>query len=221
VLAVISLSIGYVLGYLWTAAALPLGHLLSCFSDTFTKQGVQLFYLYPAWAVSVSNPRRRLKTAGERVNYGCWGVRLWLSSWASTWDGGGITQQISQGLSRPSPVEFVRCNGWGRILTAALLLKLLCSSPVMANPLPCLDSSLACIRTLTEATIAQNSELLSLDQRYERRWTAILLAIADLLNLNPFRLVETLFGGSSSARSTCGLPIWKGAPATWFDGGTK
>jgi inner membrane protein len=46
------------------AIALPLGHLLSCFSDTFTKQGVQLFYPYPAWAISVSNPRRRLKTGG-------------------------------------------------------------------------------------------------------------------------------------------------------------
>ncbi|VEP15188.1 hypothetical protein H1P_3140002 [Hyella patelloides LEGE 07179] len=46
------------------AIALPLGHLLSCFSDTFTKQGVQLFYPDPAWAISVSNPRRRLKTGG-------------------------------------------------------------------------------------------------------------------------------------------------------------
>ncbi len=46
------------------AIALPLGHLLACFSDTFTKQGVQLFYPSPAWAISVSNPRRRLKTGG-------------------------------------------------------------------------------------------------------------------------------------------------------------
>ena len=45
--------------------ALPLGHLLACFSDTFTKQGVQLFYPEPVWAISVSNPRRRLKTGGE------------------------------------------------------------------------------------------------------------------------------------------------------------
>ena len=30
------------------AIALPLGHLIACFSDTFTKQGVQLFYPYPA-----------------------------------------------------------------------------------------------------------------------------------------------------------------------------
>ena len=46
------------------AIALPLGHLLACFSDTFTKKGVQLFYPNPAWAISVSNPRRRLKTGG-------------------------------------------------------------------------------------------------------------------------------------------------------------
>ena len=47
-----------------SAIALPLGHLLACFSDTFTKQGVQLFYPEPVWAISVSNPRRRLKTGG-------------------------------------------------------------------------------------------------------------------------------------------------------------
>ena len=44
--------------------ALPLGHLLACFSDTFTKQRVQLFYPEPVWAINVSNPRRRLKTCG-------------------------------------------------------------------------------------------------------------------------------------------------------------
>jgi inner membrane protein len=64
-IAVLSLSIGYYfLGNIWMAIALPLGHLLACFSDTFTLQGVQLFYPDPAWAVSVSNPRRRLKTGG-------------------------------------------------------------------------------------------------------------------------------------------------------------
>jgi inner membrane protein len=43
---------------------LPLGHLLSCFSDVFTKQGVQLFWPHPAWCISVSNPNRRLQTGG-------------------------------------------------------------------------------------------------------------------------------------------------------------
>jgi inner membrane protein len=97
-IAIISISIGYFLGDIKTAIALPLGHLLSCFSDTFTKQGVQLFYPYPAWAISVSNPRRRLKTggAGELWVLGvaiallCFGIYLA--------NGGGISQKVSQSL---------------------------------------------------------------------------------------------------------------------------
>jgi inner membrane protein len=45
-----------------TWLCLPLGHLLSCFSDVFTKQGVQFFWPHPAWCISVSNPHRRLET---------------------------------------------------------------------------------------------------------------------------------------------------------------
>jgi inner membrane protein len=97
-IAIVSISIGYFLGDIKTAIALPLGHLLSCFSDTFTKQGVQLFYPEPVWAISVSNPRRRLKTggAGELWVLGiaiallCFGI--YLSN------GGGITQKVSQNL---------------------------------------------------------------------------------------------------------------------------
>ncbi|MCG5062169.1 MAG: metal-dependent hydrolase [Limnoraphis sp. WC205] len=44
--------------------ALWLGHLISCFSDTFTKQGVQLFWPQPVWCVFGSNPHRRLTTGG-------------------------------------------------------------------------------------------------------------------------------------------------------------
>src|SRR4028118_363691 len=47
-----------------TWLCLPLGHLLSCFSDVFTKQGVQLYWPYPVWCISVSNPNRRLQTGG-------------------------------------------------------------------------------------------------------------------------------------------------------------
>jgi inner membrane protein len=98
VLAIASLTIGWKLGHLTEAIALPLGHLLACFSDTFTKQGVQLFYPYPAWAVSVSNPRRRLKTGGAG--------ELWVLALAIALlitgiyiaTGGGITQQVSQTL---------------------------------------------------------------------------------------------------------------------------
>jgi len=47
-----------------TWLCLPLGHFLSCFSDIFTKQGVQFFWPYPTWCISVSNPNRRLQTGG-------------------------------------------------------------------------------------------------------------------------------------------------------------
>jgi inner membrane protein len=47
-----------------TWLCLPLGHLISCFSDVFTKQGVQLFWPNPAWCISVSNPHKRLQTGG-------------------------------------------------------------------------------------------------------------------------------------------------------------
>src|SRR4028118_309535 len=47
-----------------TWLCLPLGHLLSCFSDVFTKQGVQLYWPHPVWCISVSNPNRRLQTGG-------------------------------------------------------------------------------------------------------------------------------------------------------------
>ncbi|WNZ24153.1 metal-dependent hydrolase [Leptolyngbya sp. NK1-12] len=96
VLTLTSLFIGSLLNQVWTLLALPLGHLLACFSDTFTKQGVQLFYPYPAWAVSVSNPRRRLKTggAGELWVLGGAIVTLMVGIYFAT--GGGITQQVSQ-----------------------------------------------------------------------------------------------------------------------------
>lgn len=100
--AITALSLGvnyfFLHGSLKAAIALPLGHLLACFSDTFTKQGVQLFYPEPVWAISVSNPRRRLKTggAGELWVLGvaiallCFGIYLA--------NGGGITQKVSQNL---------------------------------------------------------------------------------------------------------------------------
>ncbi len=85
-------------GDIKAAIALPLGHLLSCFSDTFTKQGVQLFYPNPAWAISVSNPRRRLKTggAGELWVLGIAIALLCLGIYLA--NGGGITQKVSQNL---------------------------------------------------------------------------------------------------------------------------
>ncbi len=99
VIAVVSLLLGhFLLLDLKTAAALPLGHLLSCFSDTFTKQGVQLFYPVPAWAVSVSNPRRRLKTGGAGELWVLGGAIALLILGVYLANGGGITQKVSQSL---------------------------------------------------------------------------------------------------------------------------
>ncbi len=96
----ISLGVNYFFlhGSLKAAIALPLGHLLACFSDTFTKQGVQLFYPEPVWAISVSNPRRRLKTggAGELWVLGIAIALLTLGIYLA--NGGGITQKVSQNL---------------------------------------------------------------------------------------------------------------------------
>ena len=98
-IALVCLVINYfLLGDIKTAIALPLGHLLACFSDTFTKQGVQLFYPEPAWAVSVYNPRRRLKTggAGELWVLGVAIALLVFGIYLAK--DGGITTKVSQNL---------------------------------------------------------------------------------------------------------------------------
>ena len=99
-ITVISLGVNYFFlhGSIKAAIALPLGHLLACFSDTFTKQGVQLFYPEPVWAISVSNPRRRLKTggAGELWVLGIAIALLCLGIYLA--NGGGITIKVSQNL---------------------------------------------------------------------------------------------------------------------------
>jgi inner membrane protein len=99
-LTVLALAVNhfFLLGDIKVAIALPLGHLIACFSDTFTKQGVQLFYPNPAWAISVSNPRRRLKTGGAG--------ELWVLAIAIALltlgfhlaNNGGVTQKVSQSL---------------------------------------------------------------------------------------------------------------------------
>ncbi|MGV2831609.1 metal-dependent hydrolase [Myxosarcina sp. GI1(2024)] len=98
-IALLSLLGGYFLRLkTFALIALPLGHLLACFSDTFTKQGVQLFYPEPAWAISVSNPRRRLKTGGAGELW-VLGIAIALLCLGITIaNGGGITQKVSQNL---------------------------------------------------------------------------------------------------------------------------
>ncbi len=69
-LTAIALICGYYFfNNLWYFIALPIGHLLSCFSDTFTLQGVQFFYPAKNWCISVSNPYRRLRTGSTSEYY--------------------------------------------------------------------------------------------------------------------------------------------------------
>ncbi|NEP15470.1 MAG: metal-dependent hydrolase [Leptolyngbya sp. SIO4C1] len=97
-IAAVVLPLGAALGAVKTAAALPLGHALASFSDCFTKQGVQLFWPEPAWCVSVSNPRRRLRTGGPGEYWVlATAIALLLGGiWLA--GSGGITQSVGQNL---------------------------------------------------------------------------------------------------------------------------
>lgn len=76
--------------------ALALGHLVAIFSDTFTKQGVQLFWPMPVWCVFGSNPRRRLTTGGTGEYWVLAGaVALVVLNWQVT-TGGGMRPVVSQ-----------------------------------------------------------------------------------------------------------------------------
>ena len=97
-IATVAVAVGAALGDIKPWLALPLGHRLSCFSDCFTRQGVQLFWPDPAWSISVSNPKRRLRTGGPgeywvlAVAVGLLLLGIWL---AGT---GGVTGQVNQSL---------------------------------------------------------------------------------------------------------------------------
>jgi inner membrane protein len=98
-LGLVSLGASYTLGADWKLGlALPIGHLLACFADCFTKQGVMLFYPYPVWCVSVSNPRRRLKTGGAAELWVLAGAVVLLAIGIYLGTSGGIAQQVSQTL---------------------------------------------------------------------------------------------------------------------------
>ncbi|MDJ0713867.1 MAG: metal-dependent hydrolase [Prochloraceae cyanobacterium] len=99
VIAAVAMSASYYfLGDMWSWIALPLGHLLSCFSDTFTKQGVQLFYPNPCWAISVSNPHRRIRTGSTAEYWVLAGAIATLVIGISLATNGGITYKVSESL---------------------------------------------------------------------------------------------------------------------------
>jgi inner membrane protein len=123
ILAVVSMAVGYGLwSNLWALMALPLGHLLACFSDTFTRQGVQLFWPEPIWCISVSNPRRRLVTGGPGEYWvliiamvflvlGCWMAGV-----------GGVTGQMNQSLGlRSGAVATFNTNSHSRQVYAEIV----------------------------------------------------------------------------------------------------
>ena len=113
VLAVGSMAVGYLVGgSLWAFIALPIGHLLACFSDTFTRQGVQLFWPEPVWCISVSNPRRRLVTGGPgeywvlSLAVGLLVLGCWMAG------AGGVTGQVNQSLGlRTGAIATYNANG--------------------------------------------------------------------------------------------------------------
>ncbi len=97
--AVLSFPLFY-LGYLpfkpWLA--LFLGHLIACFSDTFTKQGVQLFFPNPVWCVCGSNPNRRITTGSPAEYWVLAGAVALLVVNMKLMNAGGIVQTASQQL---------------------------------------------------------------------------------------------------------------------------
>jgi inner membrane protein len=97
ILVALTLPFGLFWG-LWHTLALPLGHLLSTFADTFTRQGVQLFYPMPVWCISVANPKRRLVTGGPGEYWVLTGAIAAFLLGLSLTLGGGLTQQVGQTL---------------------------------------------------------------------------------------------------------------------------
>jgi inner membrane protein len=96
-IALCSLPLYFYMGWkVWVA--LWLGHLISIFSDTCTKQGVQLFYPMPAWCVFGSNPNKRLTTGGVGEYWVlAIAVGLLVLNFQLTMNG-GVLQATSQAL---------------------------------------------------------------------------------------------------------------------------
>jgi inner membrane protein len=103
-IAVVSSPLALEVGWqVW--AALPLAHLIACFSDTFTKEGVGLFYPYPERAIYGNNPNYRLRT-GSRVEYWVLGFFVVLFIWLmNLQSAGGLILNFNQLLGLRDGVE--------------------------------------------------------------------------------------------------------------------
>lgn len=79
-------------------AALPIGHLAACFSDTCTKQGVQLFWPSPLWCVFGLNPKRRLTTGSPNEYWVLVGAIVVVAVNFTLIEGGGLQQFTAESL---------------------------------------------------------------------------------------------------------------------------
>lgn len=86
------------------AIALPLGHLAACFSDTFTKAGVQLFWPSPLWCVCGLNPKRRLTTGGPGEYWVLLGAVIAIGINIALHNSGGLTQLTAESLGLRSGI---------------------------------------------------------------------------------------------------------------------
>ena len=85
--------------------AVWIGHVVACFSDTFTKKGVQLFWPQPVWCVCGLNPRRRLTTGGPGEYWVLAVAVLLLLLNVKLTSAGGIIKQTSEAFNlRPNMV---------------------------------------------------------------------------------------------------------------------
>ncbi len=85
--------------------ALPFGHLISSCSDTFTKEGVGLFYPSPVRCVCGSNPRTRLRT-GSNAEFFVLGLAIAISVVViNIQSAGGLMLQVNQLLQLREGIE--------------------------------------------------------------------------------------------------------------------
>ncbi|MEG4329377.1 metal-dependent hydrolase [Microcoleus sp. herbarium5] len=86
------------------AIALPLGHIVACFSDTFTKAGVQLFWPSPLWCVFGLNPKRRLTTGATGEYWVLVGAVAAIAMNVGLINGGGLNQFTAESLGLRSGI---------------------------------------------------------------------------------------------------------------------
>ena len=103
------------------AIALPLGHLAACFSDTCTKQGVQLFWPSPLWCVFGLNPKRRLTTGSPNEYWVLVSAIVMIAINFTLIEGGGLQQFTAESLGlRGGIIETYQQNAGNKQVFAVI-----------------------------------------------------------------------------------------------------